>query len=1420
MAQSILYLDFDRYSEIDKNNDYDRLYKVGLKDQFVKLQLGNDYNWFVTKSISRKNGKAWISYPNFDRSDPSDTKNKWFNIAVRLEIPKLPNDLVLMCDLNEYTPKNKSMLRSLVVKGFTTLDKECEPCGEIAIECDMMTKVDQSWYLDGNSLGIYLSEEQIIASVLSTSFLKNLNKQYVVKHPEDVIKTLDDWQLYLDSRTEIMETDYERCYSIDESPEIFMGYYKSNCSEDERGKAIPYLKVKGDMDVWSRTELPGSESAPIIHIVHDFLRKEYESDQDLKKKFDIFTGDRSLIVSEKVIIERKERNGKTEINPKYGSNIKLQDSRISSKAGEEIIYNQKKIDSLMMDAEREIASVTKESENNLEKEVKKRHSEFIADRLVQIKKNLTAEKRQEYLQMVTEERDKTIAEEKASIQKRLKTTESELDECLKEDKRKDLNKKKRSDNVKRTEQLEKEKAKLNSLLQTVEDRYVLEDMLTKKVEPAVNEIARKISAKEENDIKSALAPQYKEKRDARIGEITNSYNERIEIVKRDETRVRLHLFYRLDTEGSEDNNQILNTCSSKLSGRNLFLYKDPSGDRAIIARQSRALSNLRRGFVMNPFLATSLFNITKQQSRNLVKVPHFFSSRLNAKQKEAIESALSSNGLFLIRGPPGTGKTEVIAEITAQLVSRDKKVLIASENHKAVDNAFERLPELPTLRRVRLFGEQSKKERKNRYSVQQLTRNFYSDIAKSLEDEIKRTVSSKEYSGKLDNIIQDLKKKLREIGSLKEEASDVLEEIEKTEVELSRIRKKLIRSQNEDADLKAEIIEIQALIKEIEAVATEPFDRETEVLDVEVEERVLNQEMIRELHQMKRPNIRAEYCVMSEHPVFFDMLRKRNLTNVETERNDLEYRMMEYRRSNSFNPNDLRIFRIFNGHIPDIEAVMDAKDEIQEFVDSVISNYEDDIKKKERLCNDQSHLESQIERMELHLQALMEDGGVKAYRDAELDLHSRIQNVLRDNNISEHFDTLEEGISYIDEEKERIKSTSVSGLSEPLMLAYKSMATYLRDESVVVRDQNKLNSELLDYANVIGLTCTTRENISTDVGEVDLRRANIDVVIVDEVSKVSFLEVLYPILYGKTIILVGDDKQLPPVYQNDIDDNDMGRYDIRLVNPDLERKFKKMYQTSFFKELYERSPNSNKTMLTIQYRMHPQIMRADNIFYDDALTYGGADGNREHHLTIKGAGNRTIISKDKHLLFINVNGQEDRGFSGGKSYINRDEVNLIVNLLKRIDSECVKDRFGNDIRGKKFTQADDTRLSMGVICGYRDQAKFIKNKLKGTRFQSFNKTDDEQFMVDTVDNFQGDERDIIILSLVRSKPDKSFMKVYNRINVAISRARCLLIIVGNSKAFGSLKIDLDGKTDYVYQKIVNVAKDCHGYFQYEDLMGE
>ena len=124
-------------------------------------------------------------------------------------------------------------------------------------------------------------------------------------------------------------------------------------------------------------------------------------------------------------------------------------------------------------------------------------------------------------------------------------------------------------------------------------------------------------------------------------------------------------------------------------------------------------------------------------------------------------------------------------------------------------------------------------------------------------------------------------------------------------------------------------------------------------------------------------------------------------------------------------------------------------------------------------------------------------------------------------------------------------------------------------------------------------------------------------------------------------------------------------------------------------------------------------------------------------------------------MFINVNGVEQIE-SKSNSCFNDIEVNKVINVIQKIQ---------NDISDK----------SIGIITPYDSQ----KNKIKKAIFD--NKINDENIIVDTIDGFQGMERDIIIVSLVRSNDSGKigFVNDSRRVNVLLTRAKYALIVIGN-----------------------------------------
>lgn len=316
-------------------------------------------------------------------------------------------------------------------------------------------------------------------------------------------------------------------------------------------------------------------------------------------------------------------------------------------------------------------------------------------------------------------------------------------------------------------------------------------------------------------------------------------------------------------------------------------------------------------------------------------------------------------------------------------------------------------------------------------------------------------------------------------------------------------------------------------------------------------------------------------------------------------------------------------------------------------------------------------------------------------------------------------------------------------------------------------------------------------------------------VIQDESSKATPAELSLPLIYGKKNIIIGDHRQLPPLLNKeefkmsldfllDRTEKDEEMRKIIKLKSFVLKHFKEM-EISHFERLFEKIDDSLKGVFNLQYRMHPDINEVIKQFYiDDGGLYCGLvtphdlgvnshDMNhwasRYHGIEIDG-----LISKETHAVWVDTKSPE---LLDGTSRINYGEVEAIREILSKFQqSESFKQY------QSFWTNPEDQQI--GLISFYGKQIKLLQNLSSEFR--------DIPIRVSTVDRFQGMERNIIIVSMVRSnriasdkkqKPDcglygelgfpeqkdLGFAQSPNRLNVALSRAKRLLIIVGNSELF-------------------------------------
>lgn len=356
--------------------------------------------------------------------------------------------------------------------------------------------------------------------------------------------------------------------------------------------------------------------------------------------------------------------------------------------------------------------------------------------------------------------------------------------------------------------------------------------------------------------------------------------------------------------------------------------------------------------------------------------------------------------------------------------------------------------------------------------------------------------------------------------------------------------------------------------------------------------------------------------------------------------------------------------------------------------------------------------------------------------------------------------------------------------------------------------------------NVIGATCSSIgqtnsqgkwTNFYWGFQEVFGRGKNVEftTVIQDESSKATPAELSLPLVYGKKNIIIGDHRQLPPMLDkeefklslNFLLDKTEKREDIKKIErlkSFVLKHFDEM-EISHFERLFEKIDDSLKGLFNLQYRMHPDINDVIKQFY---IRDGGLDcglitptdlgvndpnmknpASRYHGIEIE-----RLISKDNHVIWIDTDSPE---ILDGTSRINYGEIEAIREVLAKFQSS---DSFA---QYQSFWKNPEDQ-QIGLISFYGKQIKLLRNLRNEFR--------DIPIRVSTVDRFQGMERNIIIISMVRSnciatdkkqkadtnlygelgfpeQKDLGFAQSPNRLNVALSRAKRLLIIVGNSELF-------------------------------------
>lgn len=312
-------------------------------------------------------------------------------------------------------------------------------------------------------------------------------------------------------------------------------------------------------------------------------------------------------------------------------------------------------------------------------------------------------------------------------------------------------------------------------------------------------------------------------------------------------------------------------------------------------------------------------------------------------------------------------------------------------------------------------------------------------------------------------------------------------------------------------------------------------------------------------------------------------------------------------------------------------------------------------------------------------------------------------------------------------------------------------------------EQEAIEQELLD-ADVV---CTTNASAGREMFDPMV----FDLLVIDEATQATEPSCLIPITMAERVVLAGDHRQLPPTVKSQ-----------QAAEQGLEQ--------SLFEKLANRCGETIMSQLDRQYRMHTDIMRFPNEqFYDGSLK--AADAVAEHTLSAIGVDlddvdgwRRSIIDPDEPLVFLDTAALDAHEHSrhGSTSRENEKEAEIVTRLIEGFRDAGVSDQ------------------AMAVIAPYQDQVDQLRSRCDGIE-------------IDTVDGFQGRESEVVIISLTRSNEqgDIGFLDDIRRLNVALTRARRKLVVIGDSTTV---------RSDDLYAQFIDAVKTHGLYYSLDSEGGE
>lgn len=851
-----------------------------------------------------------------------------------------------------------------------------------------------------------------------------------------------------------------------------------------------------------------------------------------------------------------------------------------------------------------------------------------------------------------------------------------------------------------------------------------------------------------------------------------------------------------------------------------YLWADDIGSKSKLRRESEALKTLFRGESVNKRLKSfvpeigSIKNPVVNEQVKFELLSEGF-HQFKDKQQEAVLGALNCSDIYLIQGPPGTGKTTVISEIIRYLVNDNKKILLSSQTNLAVDNVLQRIGQKENVRAIRIGPEEKFELDSIQYALEHRVEDLQQKMTASLYERpshfrlVKEALKSNEALLEAHRYVQveikpiiNMQQNLATYNNMLTQKGDEIDNLQSELDELQRAVQRQHAAVGKHADvlvklhaiqenstnslqqniLSAEIMdglnlsnedtynlriykglvdEIQIIISEVkelkgnrastishmEQIVDNMQNTNSRIAGLEAQSDGLSEQMqtylMRDINNFK---LMIDDLQMDLHEQKYQLAKlDEKISNLNAKALNLRNLALEIK--GMIEQSIAQNSRIWMAHFGTTSITKEQFIDLCSQIDSFKEEFAPILQHTHLLTKlsnfDQiSAVQAEIEELQQLIDALEKE------KKKNQKLVSKFVESLAN---YEENEQLQLYMEHYDMQFAQLTIEQELARADTFIATYKlnSEELALYESTLDIQDEWKQKLQYYQesfediYINSSNLICATCLGIASTTNNHFLN-TEFDFVILDEAARASSMELLIPLIRGKKIVLVGDHKQISPTLERDILEK-LERDEI--VNTD---EINKIYKKSLFGLMYEDAHDRMKTFLNKQFRMSPDISHVVSKYYYDGKLLDGENVYEKQHTL------ESILPKAFYWMDT-PNTSQFLERKENTSFYNEGEIQTIATVLQWLNSKL------------------QVSKSVGIISPYKAQ---MNKLLEFIDVEQYPMLDIE---INTVDAFQGREKNIVINSLVRNNKDGvvGHIRQDSRMNVALSRAQELSIFIGN-----------------------------------------